>query len=71
MSDADETTTPATPTPAVPADPPPVSTPEASPAYDAQAKKLVGMFVKNFARFDGHVGADVRAASPAIQIAAE
>jgi phosphoenolpyruvate carboxykinase (ATP) len=40
-------------------------------AYDAQARKLVGMFVKNFERFDGHVGADVKAASPALQIAAE
>jgi phosphoenolpyruvate carboxykinase (ATP) len=40
-------------------------------AYDAQAKKLVGMFVKNFARFEEHVGADVKAASPMAQMAAE
>jgi phosphoenolpyruvate carboxykinase (ATP) len=40
-------------------------------AYDAMAKKLVGMFVKNFARFEDHVGADVRAASPVTQMAAE
>ena len=40
-------------------------------AYDAMAKKLVGMFVNNFARFEARVGADVKAASPAVQIAAE
>ena len=40
-------------------------------AYDAQAKRLVGMFVRNFAKFEGHVGADVKAASPAVQLAAE
>jgi phosphoenolpyruvate carboxykinase (ATP) len=40
-------------------------------AYDAQARKLVGMFVKNFARFEAHVGADIKAASPAVQLAAE
>jgi phosphoenolpyruvate carboxykinase (ATP) len=40
-------------------------------AYDAQARKLVGMFVRNFARFEAHVGADIKAASPATQIAAE
>ncbi len=40
-------------------------------AYDAMARKLVGMFVKNFTKFEAHVGADVKAASPAIQMAAE
>ncbi|MBI2718526.1 MAG: phosphoenolpyruvate carboxykinase [Rhizobiales bacterium] len=40
-------------------------------AYDEQARKLVGMFVHNFARFEGLVGADVKAASPAALIAAE
>ena len=40
-------------------------------AYDAMARKLVGMFVKNFARFEDHVEADVKAASPATQMAAE
>ena len=29
------------------------------------------MFVKNFARFEARVGADVKAASPVVQIAAE
>ncbi len=42
-----------------------------SHAYDAQARKLVGMFVKNFARFEEHVGPDVKAASPMAQMAAE
>ena len=40
-------------------------------AYDAQACKLVGMFVNNFAKFEAHVGADIKAASPATQMAAE
>jgi phosphoenolpyruvate carboxykinase (ATP) len=40
-------------------------------AYDAMAKKLVGMFVKNFARFEAKVGADVKAACPVVRIAAE
>lgn len=34
-------------------------------AYDAQAQKLVGMFIENFAKFESHVSADVRAAAPA------
>jgi phosphoenolpyruvate carboxykinase (ATP) len=32
-------------------------------AYDAQAAKLVGMFVKNFAQYEAHVGEDVKAAA--------
>jgi len=40
-------------------------------AYDAMARKLVGMFVKNFAKFEDAVGEDVRAASPMTQVAAE
>ena len=40
-------------------------------AYDAMAKKLVGMFVKNFAKFEDHVDAEVMAASPAVVAAAE
>ena len=40
-------------------------------AYDVQARKLVGMFVKNFAKFEAYVAADVKAASPMIQMAAE
>ncbi len=33
-------------------------------AYDKQAKKLVDMFIENFAKFEQHVSADVRAAAP-------
>ncbi|MFT3988654.1 phosphoenolpyruvate carboxykinase [Aestuariivirga sp.] len=40
-------------------------------AYDAQARKLVGMFVENFMRFEDQVSADVKAASPCVQLAAE
>jgi phosphoenolpyruvate carboxykinase (ATP) len=39
-------------------------------AYDAQAKKLASMFVKNFARFEAHVSDDVRASAPALSLAA-
>jgi phosphoenolpyruvate carboxykinase (ATP) len=34
-------------------------------AYDAQARKLVGMFIDNFKAFADHVGEDVRQAAPA------
>ena len=40
-------------------------------AYDAQAQALVDMFNKNFAKFEGHVDADVKAAAPALRAAAE
>jgi len=43
-------------------------------AYDAQAARLAGMFIENFARFEGHVGEAVRAAAPdysAVRQAAE
>ncbi len=33
-------------------------------AYEAQAKKLVSMFVNNFEKFIDHVGADVRTSAP-------
>ena len=33
-------------------------------AYDAQATKLVNMFIANFAKFENHVDAGVRAAAP-------
>jgi phosphoenolpyruvate carboxykinase (ATP) len=32
-------------------------------AYDAQAERLVAMFAANFAQYEGHVGADVKAAA--------
>jgi phosphoenolpyruvate carboxykinase (ATP) len=34
-------------------------------AYDAQAKKLAGMFAHNFEQFAGDASPEVRAASPA------
>ena len=40
-------------------------------AYDAQARALVDMFNKNFAKFEIHVDADVKAAAPALRQAAE
>ena len=40
-------------------------------AYDAQARALVDMFTKNFAKFEIHVDADVKAAAPALRQAAE
>ncbi len=40
-------------------------------AYDEQARKLVGMFQKNFDKFAGHVDADVLAAAPGLRAAAE
>ena len=40
-------------------------------AYDVQARALVDMFNKNFAKFEVHVDADVRAAAPTLKEAAE
>ena len=40
-------------------------------AYDAQARKLAGMFRENFRKFEAHVGQDVLAAAPALAEAAE
>ena len=40
-------------------------------AYDAQAQKVVGMFIENFAKFEDHVDPEVRAAAPAVKRAAE
>jgi phosphoenolpyruvate carboxykinase (ATP) len=40
-------------------------------AYDAQARNLVSMFVKNFDTFKDHVGTDVMNASPQMALAAE
>jgi phosphoenolpyruvate carboxykinase (ATP) len=39
--------------------------------FDKTARKLVGMFAKNFARFEKDVDADVRAAAPDLKLAAE
>ncbi|MEX3010856.1 phosphoenolpyruvate carboxykinase [Hoeflea sp. TYP-13] len=40
-------------------------------AYDAQARRLVDMFVDNFAKFEDHVGTDVLGAAPGMAEAAE
>jgi phosphoenolpyruvate carboxykinase (ATP) len=40
-------------------------------AYDAQARKLVDMFVANFTKFETHVDGGVRDAAPGIRLAAE
>ncbi|PWE52451.1 phosphoenolpyruvate carboxykinase (ATP) [Metarhizobium album] len=40
-------------------------------AYDAQAKKLVGMFIGNFSKFESHVDGKVRDAAPRTAVAAE
>ncbi len=40
-------------------------------AYDAMARSLVDMFVKNFSKFEPHVDADVKAAAPTMSLAAE
>jgi len=40
-------------------------------AFDETARKLVGMFQKNFTKFESHVTADIKAAAPEVRIAAE
>jgi phosphoenolpyruvate carboxykinase (ATP) len=40
-------------------------------AYDAQARRLVDMFIANFAKFESHVDGSVRDAAPGTKIAAE
>ncbi|MCU0831609.1 MAG: phosphoenolpyruvate carboxykinase [Rhizobiaceae bacterium] len=40
-------------------------------AYDAQARKLVGMFQSNFVKFEAYVDGAVRDASPMLALAAE
>jgi phosphoenolpyruvate carboxykinase (ATP) len=40
-------------------------------AYDRQAKRLVGMFIDNFGKFEAHVDAVVLGAAPKTQTAAE
>jgi phosphoenolpyruvate carboxykinase (ATP) len=39
--------------------------------FDSTARRLVRMFQENFATFEGHVDADVKAAAPEVRIAAE
>jgi phosphoenolpyruvate carboxykinase (ATP) len=40
-------------------------------AFDETARKLVGMFQKNFTKFEADVDAEVRSAAPEVRIAAE
>ena len=40
-------------------------------AYDRQARRLVDMFIENFAKFEDHVGPDVMCAAPGMAEAAE
>ncbi len=40
-------------------------------AYDAQATKLVNMFISNFTKFEDHVDSKVRDAAPGMLAAAE
>ncbi len=40
-------------------------------AYDAQASRLVSMFIANFEKFEDHVDSDVRDAAPGLLVAAE
>ena len=39
--------------------------------FDRTARDLVGMFQKNFTKFESHVTADIKAAAPEVRIAAE
>ncbi|GIL01757.1 MAG: phosphoenolpyruvate carboxykinase [ATP] [Alphaproteobacteria bacterium] len=49
----------------------PRSTWASGEAYDAAARRLVGMFVANFTKFEDHVDGEVRAAAPTTLAAAE
>ncbi|MDF3810615.1 phosphoenolpyruvate carboxykinase [Rhodopseudomonas sp. BAL398] len=49
----------------------PVKTWADKAAFDTTARKLVGMFQKNFAKFEAQVDAEVLAAAPDVKIAAE
>ena len=49
----------------------PVKTWQNKAEFAETARKLVAMFRDNFAKFEEHVDADVRAAAPANQLAAE
>ncbi len=49
----------------------PVNTWKDKAEFDKTARALVGMFQKNFAKFEAQVDADVRAAAPEVKLAAE
>ncbi len=49
----------------------PVNTWKDKAEFDVTARKLVGMFQKNFEKYESHVDADVKAAAPDLKMAAE
>jgi phosphoenolpyruvate carboxykinase (ATP) len=49
----------------------PIKTWKDKAEFDKTARDLLSMFQKNFARFEDHVTADVKAAAPEVRIAAE
>jgi phosphoenolpyruvate carboxykinase (ATP) len=49
----------------------PVNTWKDKAEFDKTARNLVGMFQKNFAKFEDHVDAEVKAAAPDVKLAAE
>jgi phosphoenolpyruvate carboxykinase (ATP) len=49
----------------------PVNTWKDKAEFDKTARSLVGMFQKNFAKFEAQVDAEVRAAAPDTKLAAE
>jgi phosphoenolpyruvate carboxykinase (ATP) len=49
----------------------PIKTWQDKAEFDKTARDLVSMFQKNFAKFESHVSADVKAAAPEVRIAAE
>ena len=49
----------------------PVNTWKDKAEFDVTARKLVGMFAKNFETYESHVDADVKAAAPDLKLAAE
>ena len=49
----------------------PIKTWKDKAEFDKTARALVGMFQKNFAKFESHVTPDIKAAAPEVRIAAE
>ncbi|MDI3470117.1 MAG: Phosphoenolpyruvate carboxykinase [ATP] [Pseudolabrys sp.] len=49
----------------------PIKTWKNKAEFDKTARDLVGMFQKNFAKFEDHVTAEVKAAAPEVRLAAE
>ena len=49
----------------------PVNTWKDKAEFDRTARKLVGMFAKNFEKYESHVDAEVKAAAPDMKMAAE